>query len=78
MAPTARDPVSDRRRDRLRHDPAALAAFEDPAADESALAEAMKAVPRGAIALAGLSVGLLLLAWLALYVLVFLPRGQVG
>lgn len=41
---------------------------------ESVLAD----TPRGAMALAGLTVLLLLLAWFAIYFLVFLPRGQVG
>jgi hypothetical protein len=35
-------------------------------------------VPRGALALAGIAVGLLLLAWFLVYFLVFLPRGSVG
>jgi hypothetical protein len=35
-------------------------------------------VPRGAVALAGTAVGLLMLAWLLIYLFVFLPRGQVG
>jgi hypothetical protein len=34
--------------------------------------------PRGALALAGVSVGVLLLLWLAFFVFVFLPRGAVG
>jgi hypothetical protein len=34
--------------------------------------------PRGALALAGLSVAVLLAIWLAFFVLVFLPRGAVG
>jgi len=34
--------------------------------------------PRGAIALATLSVGLLVAIWLAFFVFVFLPRGAVG
>ena len=34
--------------------------------------------PRGAIALAGLSVAALLAIWLAFFVFVFLPRGAVG
>lgn len=45
-------------------------------ADE--LAAALEATPRGAFALAGLTVGLLMAAWLAIYLLVFLPRGPVG
>ena len=47
--------------------------------DEAApLARALQEAPRGAFALAGLSVGLLLICWLAIYLFVFLPRGQVG
>jgi hypothetical protein len=38
----------------------------------------MRDVPRGALALSALTVGLLLLAWLLLYSLVFLPRGMVS
>jgi hypothetical protein len=34
--------------------------------------------PRGAIALAGLTVAILLAIWLAFFVFVFLPRGAVG
>ena len=34
--------------------------------------------PRGAVALAGLSVAMLLAIWLAFFVFVFLPRGAVG
>jgi hypothetical protein len=34
--------------------------------------------PRGALALAGLSVAALLAIWLAFFVIVFLPRGAVG
>lgn len=39
---------------------------------------ALKETPRGAFALAGITVGLLMLAWLAVYFFVFLPRGSVG
>ena len=35
-------------------------------------------VPRGALALSGLAVGLLLVAWLLMYAFVFLPRGMVS
>lgn len=38
----------------------------------------MREVPRGALALAALSVGLLLLGWFLVYFLVFLPRGMVS
>ncbi len=34
--------------------------------------------PRGALALAGLSVAVLFAMWLAFFVFVFLPRGTVG
>jgi hypothetical protein len=42
------------------------------------LQRALAQTPKGAFALAGLTVGLLMLAWLAMYLLVFLPRGEVG
>ena len=45
---------------------------------EDALARVMRDSPRGALALSALTVGLLLLAWLLIYALVFLPRGMVG
>ena len=38
----------------------------------------LQAVPQGAFALAGAAVGLLLLGWLLVYFLIFLPRGPVG
>ena len=34
--------------------------------------------PRGALALAGLAVAVLLAIWVAFFVFVFLPRGDVG
>jgi hypothetical protein len=40
--------------------------------------EVMREVPRGALALAGAAVGSLILAWVLIYVFVFLPRGMVG
>jgi hypothetical protein len=46
--------------------------------DDAALERVMEDVPRGALALSGLTVGLLLLAWLLIYAYVFLPRGMVG
>ena len=39
---------------------------------------ALREVPRGAIALGGVAVLLLLVAWLLIYLLVYLPRGMVG
>ena len=39
---------------------------------------ALHDVPQGAITLAGTSVLLLLVAWVLIYLLVYLPRGMVG
>ena len=55
-----------------------MAEPDDDGLSEAAIAEALKETPRGAFALAGLVVGLLMLAWLAIYLFVFLPRGQVS
>ena len=46
--------------------------------DETALAEAMRVVPLGAGVLAGAAVALLVIGYLLIYLLVFLPRGAVG
>ena len=48
------------------------------AEDDAALERVMDEVPRGALALSALAVGLLLLAWFLIYAYVFLPRGMVG
>ena len=48
------------------------------AADEEALEAALAETPRGAAAVAGIAVALLLLCWFAIYLFVFLPRGSVG
>ena len=45
---------------------------------EEELQRIAAAGPRGAVALAGLGVAVLLLVWIAFYVLVFLPRGAIG
>jgi hypothetical protein len=50
----------------------------DPDDDLEALEEALKEAPRGAIAVAGTAVILLMLCWFAMYLFVFLPRGTVG
>jgi hypothetical protein len=34
--------------------------------------------PRGAVIVSGVAVGLLMLCWLLIYFLVFIPRGTVG
>ena len=39
---------------------------------------ALREVPSGAIAVGGMAVLLLLIAWLLIYLLVYLPRGMVG
>jgi len=45
------------------------------AADESAAVDAIvRAGPRGAVAVAGVSVAILLALWLAFFFLVFMPR----
>ena len=46
--------------------------------DEAALTEVMRIVPLGAGVLAGGAVALLVLSYLAIYLLIFLPRGVVG
>lgn len=38
----------------------------------------MREVPKGALALSALTVGLLVAAWFVLYLFVFLPRGPAG
>ena len=39
---------------------------------------ALREVPSGAIALGGTAVLLLLIAWLLIYLLIYLPRGMIG
>jgi hypothetical protein len=46
--------------------------------DEQALASVMRTVPLGAGVLAGSAVALLVMGYLLIYTLVFLPRGTVG
>ena len=46
--------------------------------DDAALAEVMRVVPLGAGVLAGAAVALLVIGYMAIYLLVFLPRGAVG
>ena len=58
--------------------PEASHSTPDPDDDLEALEEALKEAPRGAIAVAGTAVILLMLGWLAIYLFVFLPRGTVG
>jgi hypothetical protein len=50
----------------------------DDQVDEAALAEVMGVAPLGAGVVAGVAVALLVIGYLAIYLLVFLPRGGVG
>ncbi len=51
---------------------------DDDGLSQDAVNEALRETPKGALAIAGITVGLLMLAWLAIYLFVFLPRGPVG
>ncbi len=46
--------------------------------DAADLERALEVAPRGAVALAGTALGILMLCWLLVYFFVFLPRGAVG
>ena len=53
--------------------------FDEPDdIDEAALAAVLRTVPLGAAVLAGGAVALLVLGYLLIYLLIFLPRGVVG
>ena len=61
------------------HSSAADSAFEvADGVDEAALARVMQETPKGAAALAGAAVALLVIGWVLIYLLVFVPRGTVG
>jgi hypothetical protein len=45
---------------------------------DAAQLRALQPLPSGAAVLAGISVLLLLLAWVLIYLLIYLPRGMVG
>jgi len=66
-----------------------VAAYDDPSAAarpeaisdpvlEADLERVLTEVPRGALALCGIAVALLLVSWLVVYFGVFLPRGPIG
>jgi hypothetical protein len=55
-----------------------LSLHEDDGISEAELDRALRIAPRGAFALTGIAVGILLLAWLGVYFFVFLPRGPIG
>ena len=52
--------------------------YSSDAEELDRLEQALEGGPKGAIAVSGIAVGLLLLAWLIVYIFVFLPRGTVG
>ena len=52
--------------------------LEESDIDEAALSTVLRTVPLGAAVLAGGAVALLVLAYLLIYLLIFLPRGVVG
>ena len=51
---------------------------DDDGLSQDEVDAALRGAPKGALALAGITVGLLMAAWLAVYLFVFLPRGPVG
>ena len=58
-------------------------AADDPAevaddVDHAALADVMRTVPLGAAVLAGGAVALLVIGYLLIYLLIFIPRGTIG
>ena len=46
--------------------------------DETALATVMRSVPLGAAVLAGSAVAMLVVGYLLVYILVYIPRGTIG
>jgi hypothetical protein len=45
---------------------------------DAAQLETLRRVPAGAVALSGVAVLLLLIAWVLIYLLIYLPRGPIG
>ena len=65
----------------MHSDPASAASAPEDASDEvneEALATVMRVVPLGAGVLAGTAVALLVIGYLLIYLLIFVPRGVVG
>jgi hypothetical protein len=50
----------------------------DPATLDRAQLEALRRVPAGAAALSAVAVLLLLVAWVLIYFLIYIPRGTIG
>ena len=58
--------------------PAGLHDYASGAEELTQLEAAMDETPRGALVVSAIAVGALMVGWLGLYFLVFLPRGPVG
>ena len=58
--------------------PAGAHDFAGDAEEMQAIEAALDEAPRGALAVSGIAVGLLVACWLIIYIFVFLPRGTVG
>lgn len=58
--------------------PASSHDYASDAEEFERLEASMGEAPRGALVVSLIAVGLLLVGWLGLYFLVFLPRGSVG
>lgn len=52
--------------------------YASDAEELQALELALDDAPRGALVVSAVAVGLLMIGWLGMYFLVFLPRGAVG
>lgn len=52
--------------------------YSSDAEELERLEEALEGGPRGAVAVSLIAVALLMIGWLGMYFLVFLPRGTVG
>jgi hypothetical protein len=52
--------------------------YDSDAGELERIEAAMDAAPRGALAVSGIAVALLMLGWFFVYLFIFLPRGTVG
>jgi hypothetical protein len=52
--------------------------IDDDSVSDAQLDAAMREVPKGAFALAGVAVSLVLAGWFYVYFFIFVPRGAVG
>lgn len=52
--------------------------YSSDAEELERLESALEGGPRGAVAVSLIAVGLLMVGWLGIYFLVFLPRGTIG